>query len=115
MCAPVHFHSEFSQFAFVLLIDDRFYMALYVIVRSRADPLRFGRMRFQMSDCSLICIVRLEYSPKWCMYSAVWLSRGWCHVELLPARRVLCTPYNHALCRVTSYKATYVGCRGMRV
>ena len=35
---------------------------------------------------------------------------GWCHVKLLPSRRVLCTPYSHAPCHVTSCKATYVGC-----
>ena len=23
---------------------------------------------------------------------------GWCHMKLLPSRRVLCTPYNHAPC-----------------
>ena len=36
----------------------------------------------------------------------VYLQRwyGWCHMKLLPSRRVLCTPYNH----VTSCKATYV-------
>ena len=28
----------------------------------------------------------------------VYLQRwhGWCHMKLLPSRRVLCTPYNHA-------------------
>ena len=29
------------------------------------------------------------------MYSAVWPLHGWCHVKLLPSRRVLCTPYNY--------------------
>ena len=30
----------------------------------------------------------------------VYLQRwhGWCHMKLLPSRRVLCTPYNHAPC-----------------
>ena len=30
----------------------------------------------------------------------VYLQRwhGWCHKKLLPSRRVLCTPYNHAQC-----------------
>ena len=30
----------------------------------------------------------------------VYLQRwhGWCHMRLLPSRRVLCTPYNHAPC-----------------
>ena len=31
---------------------------------------------------------------------------GWCHVELLPSRRVLCTPYNYAPYHVTSCKYT---------
>ena len=47
-----------------------------------------------------------EYPPLWCTYSAVWLLHGWCHMKLLPSRRVLCTPYNHAPCHVTSLKAT---------
>ena len=30
----------------------------------------------------------------------VYIQRwhGWCHMKLLPSRRVLCTPYNHAPC-----------------
>ena len=50
---------------------------------------------------------------KWCIYIAVWLLHGWCHSKLLPSRRVLCTPYNHAPYHVTSCKFTYVRC--MRV
>ena len=30
------------------------------------------------------------------MYLQRW--HGWCHMKLLPSRRVLCTPYNHAAC-----------------
>ena len=32
----------------------------------------------------------------------VYLQRryAWCHMKLLPSRRVLCTPYNHAPCHV---------------
>ena len=30
------------------------------------------------------------------MYLQRW--HGWCHVKLLPSRRVLCTPYNHEPC-----------------
>ena len=26
---------------------------------------------------------------------------GWCHMKLLPSRRVLCTPYKHAPCHFT--------------
>ena len=36
------------------------------------------------------------------MYLQRW--HGWCHMKLLPSRRVLCTSYNHA----TSCKTTYV-------
>ena len=43
----------------------------------------------------------LQYPPKWYTYSAVWLLHGWCHVKLLPSRRVLCTPCNHTPCHVT--------------
>ena len=39
------------------------------------------------------------YPPKWCTYGAVWLSHGWRSVKLLPSWCILCTPYNHALCR----------------
>ena len=31
------------------------------------------------------------------MYLQRW--HGWCHMKLLPSRRVLCTPYNHAPCQ----------------
>ena len=30
------------------------------------------------------------------MYLQCW--HGWCHKKLLPSRRILCTPYNHAPC-----------------
>ena len=30
------------------------------------------------------------------VYLRPW--HGWCHMKLLPSRRVLCTPYNHAPC-----------------
>ena len=32
------------------------------------------------------------------MYLQRW--HGWCHMNLLSSRRVLCTPYNHAPCHV---------------
>ena len=36
----------------------------------------------------------------WISTEVVYLQRwhGWCHKKLLPSRRVLCTPYNHAPC-----------------
>ena len=33
------------------------------------------------------------------MYLQCW--HGWCHIKLLPSWHVLCTQYNHALCRLT--------------
>ena len=61
------------------------------ILRSRVDSLR--------SHVSL---------PEWLVFIAqFWIStevvylqrwHGWCHMKLLPSRRVLCTPYNHAPC-----------------
>ena len=33
---------------------------------------------------------------------------SWCHVQLLPSQRVLCTPYNHAACHVTSCKSSHI-------
>ena len=36
----------------------------------------------------------------WIFKEVVYLQRwhGWCHMKLLPSRRVLCTLYNHAPC-----------------
>ena len=36
----------------------------------------------------------------WISTEVMYLQRwhGWCHKKLLPSRRVLCTPYNHAPC-----------------
>ena len=62
----------------------------------RADPLGSSRMRLWMSDCSLTQHV-LEYSLKWCTYSAVWLLPGWRHVKLLPSRRMFCVDHSFAV------------------
>ena len=48
------------------------------------------------------------YNAFWISYSAVCLIHGWCHVRLLPSRRVLYTPYNHAPCHITSCKAIII-------
>ena len=39
-----------------------------------------------------------EYPHKGCSCSTVWFLHGWCHSKLLPSKRNLCTPYNHAPC-----------------
>ena len=40
----------------------------------------------------------------WISTEVVYLQRwhGWCHMKLLPSRRVLCTPQNHASCHSMS-------------
>ena len=40
------------------------------------------------------------------MYLQRW--NGWCHVKLLPSRRVLCTPYNHAPCHFMHFMQSYI-------
>ena len=53
-----------------------------------------------------------DYPTKWCTYSTVWVT--W----LAPRETAAVSAhsaYNHAPCHVTSYKATYVGCRGICV
>ena len=43
------------------------------------------------------------------MYLQRW--HGWCHKNLLPSRRVLCTPYNHAPCHfMQSYICKVYAC-----
>ena len=54
-----------------------------------------------------------EYPPKWCIYSAIWLLQGWCHVKLLPSRHKFCvahtTVHQFTVSRA-SFEATLVGC-----
>ena len=45
--------------------------------------------------------IALYIARFWISTEVVYLQRwrhGWCHMKLLPSRRVLCTPYNHAPC-----------------
>ena len=72
------------------------WLLLYsAILRSRADSLR----------SHVILHERLAYFTTrfWISNEVVYLQRwhSWCHMNLLPSRRVLCTPYNH----VTSCKS----------
>ena len=53
----------------------------------------FALEPFHWSDGSFCVFV---YPPKWCTSLQRW--HGWCHMKLLPSRRVLCTSYNHAPC-----------------
>ena len=60
--------------------------------------------------CVLVCVhafltisTEVVYS-----YCTVWFLHGWCHVKLLLFWCIMCTPYNHLTCPVTSCKATYI-------
>ena len=69
------------------------WLLLYsAILRSRADSLRSHVI---LHEWLAYFIARFLISTE-----VVYLQRwhGWCHMNLLPSRRVLCTPYNHAPC-----------------
>ena len=61
------------------------------ILRSQADSL-----------CSHVILHEwiAFYSGFFISTKVVYLQHwhGWCHKKLLPSRRILCTPYNHAPC-----------------
>ena len=81
-----------------LIVVDRFYN-YSAILRYQADSLS---SHVNLNERLSFNGAFFEYALQWCTYSAVWLLYGWCHVKLLPSRRVLCTPYNHASCHVMS-------------
>ena len=67
------------------------YIALFSALLSRLTALACD------STCVNSFLERVvEYPPK---YLLRW--HGWCHMKLLPYRRVLCTPYNYAPCHFT--------------
>ena len=45
--------------------------------------------------CVCVCVCERE-RERVCV--CVCVCPYWCHMKLLPSRRVLCTPYNHATC-----------------
>ena len=61
------------------------------VLRSRADSLRSHMILLseQLFMARFLICTEVEYLQHW---------HGWCHIKLLPSRRVLCTPYNHAPC-----------------
>ena len=62
------------------------------ILCSRADSLRSHViLHAWIAFYSTFFLISTEvaYLQRW---------HGWCHKKLLPSRRVLCTPYNHAPC-----------------
>ena len=69
------------------------WLLLYsAILHSRADSLRSHVI---LHEWIAYFIARFLISTE-----VVYLQRwhGWCHMNLLPSRRVLCTPKNHAPC-----------------
>ena len=81
----------------VVVVVDCFYTALL----SALAQTHCARMRFYMSE--QLSIARFVLFCFFCFFistEVVYLRRwhGWCHMKLLPSRRVLCTPYNHAPC-----------------
>jgi len=73
--------------------DYYYWSLLYsAILRPQADSLRLHVILHEWIAF---------YSPLFLISTeVVYLQRwhGWCHMKLLPSRRVLCTPYNHAPC-----------------
>ena len=64
---------------------------LYIALFSALEQTQWARMWFYMSE--YLFIARFWRSTE-VVYLQPW--HGWCHMKLLPSRRVLCTPYNHA-------------------
>ena len=84
------------------------------ILHSRADSLHSCCVWLYVSECiSLRHAYNIHPSAVFGSSHSKLLPSGSSHSKLLPSRRIVCTPYNHAPYRVTSCKATYVGC--MRV
>ena len=52
--------------------------------------------------CPVAYSVFLNIHQSGLQCTAVWLLHGRCHMKVLPSRHVLCTPYSHAPCHVTS-------------
>ena len=67
-------------------IVDRFYIAL--------------SNRLTALACDSSWVTNFSIARFWLSTEMVYLQRwhGWCHMKLLPSRRVLCTSYNHAPC-----------------
>ena len=70
-----------------------FYSFIYLLSPLYSAILRSG---LEQTHCARMWF----YTRFWISTEVVYLQRwhGWCHVKLLPSRRVLCTPYNYAPC-----------------
>ena len=65
------------------------------ILRSRADSVRSHVIQHEWLAFYSAFFFFTNISTE-VVYLQHW--HGWCHVKLLPSRRVLCTPYKHAPC-----------------
>ena len=61
------------------------------ILRSRADSLCSHVILHEWIAFYSVFFLNIHRSGVQCWH-------GWCHRKLLPSRRILCTPYNHAPC-----------------
>ena len=77
--------------------DNRFHIALFFAL----EQTHCAFVTCHSKYVAVAFTARFEYRPKWRTYGAVWLLRSWCHVKLLPSRRVLCTPYNLSLIHIS--------------
>ena len=81
-------------------------LVLYdAILLSRADSLR--RLTVILNEWLWLFMARYEY-PRAALFGCYRADDSWRHVQLLPSRLVLCTPYNHAACHVTSCKLSHI-------
>ena len=64
-----------------------------------------------MSDWLFIACFWISTEVVYSQHCLVWLLHGWCHSELLPSQRILCTPYNQSPWHITSCKATSMNYR----
>ena len=93
---------KFAYGRLVIIITGRFYIALFPAL----EQTHCARTWFCMSE--YLFIARFWISTE-VVYLQCW--HGWCHMTLLPSRRILCTPYNHAPCHfMQSHIRTVYAC-----
>ena len=86
-----------SLISLVVSVDVKHHFIIIVLCFP-ADPLcSDSRMRLSVSDCSftqrVFCFCLFRWISTDSGYSDVWLLRGWCHLKLLPSRRMFCVHY----------------------
>ena len=88
-----HYHHGYNFYIDWEINTWWWWLLLYsAILRSRADSLRSHVILHEWLDyfiARFLISIEVVYLQRW---------HGWCHMNLLPSRRVLRTPYNHAPC-----------------